>query len=227
MNASEIMAKAAVLLLDEENVRWPLQELAGWLDEGVRAVVTVKPSASSFIITLELAKGTRQSLPDDASILQLLDLIRNVEGSNGAAGRAIRSASRAELDSNEPRWHDPSYVPFRKEVRQFVFDAGLPREFFVFPGNDGSGKVEAAVAKLPATIVSRHGGDVAVVSTWDIEVGIADQYQPALLDYVMYRAFSKEDPAAAPQRAVTHYQAFATAIGLRSQVETATSPGRK
>jgi hypothetical protein len=48
-----------------------------------------------------------------------------------------------------------------------------------------------------------------------------------LLDYVLYRAFSKEDPAAAPQRAVTHYQAFATAIGIQSQVETATSPGRK
>lgn len=227
MLATAIMSSAATLLLDEEHVRWPLAELAAWLDEGVRAIVVVKPSASSVTMTLTLDKGTKQKLPDDASILQLLDIIRNVEGINGAAGRAIRSASRAELDSNQPRWHDPAYVPFRKEVRQFVFDEGLPREFFVYPGNDGTGQIDAAVAKLPATIVERHEGDETSLATWELVVGIADQYQPALLDYVMYRAFSKEDPAASPQRAVTHYQAFATAIGLRSQVESSTSPGRK
>ncbi|KQV27838.1 hypothetical protein ASC97_05585 [Rhizobium sp. Root1203] len=228
MDASSIMLSASTLLLDDEHVRWPLSELAGWLDEGVRAIVTVKPSASSVTMELSLVRGTKQKLPeDDTSILQLLDVLRNIEGVNGAGGRAIRSASRAELDSNQPRWHDPSYVQFRKEVRQFVFDEGLPREFFVYPGNDGTGKIDAAVAKLPTTIVSRHSGSVDDISTWAIGVGIADQYQPALLDYVMYRAFSKEDPAAAPQRAVTHYQAFATAIGLRSQVESATSPGRK
>jgi len=227
MFASTIMTSAAVLLFDEEHIRWPLAELAAWLDEGVCAIVVVKPSASSVTMTLELEKGTKQKLPDDASILQLLDILRNVEGINGAAGRAIRSASRAELDSNQPRWHDPAYVPFRKEVRQFVFDAGLPREYFVYPGNDGTGKIDAAVAKLPDTIVSRQSGDETSVASWEIDVGLADQYQPALLDYVMYRAFSKEDPAASPQRAVTHYQAFATAIGLRSQVESSTSPGRK
>lgn len=227
MKAREIIIDAGVQLLDEEFVRWPMKELAGWIDEGVSQIVSVKPSASSTLIELTLVRGTRQALPDDDSIVQLLDIIRNVEGANGAAGRMVRSTSRAELDANLPRWHDPSYQRFMKEVRQFVFDEILPRHFYVFPGNDGTGKVEAAVSKLPETIVSRQTGDVADIATWDVSVGIADHYRPALLDYVLYRANGKEDAAASPQKALTHFQAFATAIGLKSQVETTTSPGRK
>jgi hypothetical protein len=227
MLASKVITDASVILIDTELVRWPARELAGWLDHGVLSIITVKPSASSETIALSLARGTKQALPADQRIRQLLDLTRNLGGSNGAAGRAIRSVSRAELDGNQPNWHDPRYVPFKKEVRQFVFDEALPREFYVVPGNDGTGSVEAAVATLPERVVDRVTANVDLAESYAIEVGIGDEYEPALLDYVLYRAFSKEDPAAAPARAVTHYQAFATAIGLQSQVETATSPGRK
>lgn len=227
MLARKIITDASIILIDTDFVRWPMHELAGWLDHGVLSIITVKPSASSETIELSLARGTKQKLPDDQRIRQLLDLMRNLGGSNGAAGRAIRSVSRSELDGNQPNWHDPRYVPFRKEVRHFVFDETLPREFYVVPGNDGTGSVEAAVATLPERVTDRVTGDVDVLESYEIEVGIGDEYEPALLDYVLYRAFSKEDPAASPQRAVTHYQAFATAIGLQTQVETATSPGRK
>lgn len=227
MLASKIIKDAAVILIDDEFIRWPVRELAGWLDHGVLSIITVKPSASSETISLSLVRGTKQTLPNDQRIRQLLDLMRNLGGTNGAAGRAIRSVARSELDGNEPNWHDPRYVPFRKEVRQFVFDEALPREFYVVPGNDGTGVVEAAVATRPERVVDRVTENITDIASYDVEIGIGDEYEPALLDYVLYRAFSKEDPAAAPQRAVTHYQAFATAIGLQSQVESATSPGRK
>lgn len=227
MLARKIITDASIILVDTDFVRWPMRELAGWLDHGVLSIITVKPSASSETIELSLDRGTKQTLPNDQRIRQLLDVMRNLGGSNGAAGRAIRSVSRSELDGNQPNWHDPRYVPFRKEVRHFVFDEALPREFYVVPGNDGTGSVEAAVATLPERVTDRVTGDVDVLESYEIDVGIGDEYEPALLDYVLYRAFSKEDPAASPQRAVTHYQAFATAIGLQTQVETATSPGRK
>lgn len=227
MLANKIITDASIILMDVDFVRWPVRELAGWLDHGVLQIITVKPSASSETIGLTLARGTKQTLPNDQRIRQLLDLTRNLGGTNGAAGRAIRSVSRAELDGNQPNWHDPRYVPFRKEVRHFVFDEMVPREFYVVPGNDSYGIVEAVVATLPERVVDRVTTNIDKIASYDVEIGIGDEYEPALLDYVLYRAFSKEDPAAAPQRAVTHYQAFATAIGLQSQVETATSPGRK
>nr|WP_159953053.1 DUF6682 family protein [Rhizobium sp. 18065] len=214
--------------MDTEFVRWPLKDLAGYLDGAISTIVTVKPSASSATIDISLVRGTKQAVPDDQRIVQLLDIMSNKEGVNGAGGRAIRATSRAELDSNVPRWRDPAHVPFRKEVRQFIFDELLPREFWVTPGNDGTGIVEAVVSMLPLTLVEQlNGADPAVLESWDIPIGLPDNYEPAILDFILYRAFNKEDPAAAPQRALTHYQAFATAIGLQTQVEASTSPSRK
>ena len=228
MFAGQVIRDASIILIDRDFVRWPVTELAAWLDHGVFSIITVKPSASSETMALSLARGTKQALPSDQRIRQLLDLTRNLGGANGSQGRAIRSVARSELDGNMPNWHSSSYVPFRKEVRQFVFDENLPREFYVVPGNDGTGSVEAVVATLPQRVTDRVTTNRDQIASYDaIDVGIDDEYEPALLDYVLYRAFSKEDPAAAPQRAVTHYQAFATALGIQSQVETATSPGRK
>lgn len=229
MNASDIMKSAAVLLLDEDHVRWPLDELAGWIDEGVNNIVLVKPSSSSVTVTLSLAEGTKQKLPDDQGIVMLLDITRNVGGEGLSAGRIIKPTSRNQLDAADPYWHNPARWPFRSEVRQFVFDEVTPREYYVFPGNDGTGSVEAAVSKLPTSVVSQvqEGADLSLIETWDVPVGLADEYRAPVLDYVLFRCFDKEDPAAAPGQAVTHYQAFATALGIQSQVETANTPNRK
>lgn len=229
MKATEILTKAAVLLLDEDNVRWPLPELVGWIDEAVKNIVLVKPSASSMTVTLNLEVGTKQVLPDDQRIVMLLNITRNVGGTGPTVGRVIKPTSINQLDAADPYWHNPARWPFKAEVRQFVFDEALPREFYVFPGNDGTGQIEAAVSKLPPTIVEQvaDGADENELATWDIDTGLADEYTAPVLDYVLYRAFDKEDPASSPGRAVTHYQAFATALGIQSQVETANTPNRK
>lgn len=229
IEAKAIMRDVAVTLLDEEHVRWTPGELAGYIDDAVKTIVTVKPAAASKVATIPLVRGTSQRLPLDQRYKQLLDIRRNVHGANGAGGRAIRATTRAELDANAPRWHDPSYVPFRPEVRQFVFDENLPLEFLVVPGNDGTGSVEAVVVQTPTLLLEQvPEASWDDITAWDgIGVALDDIYEPAVKDYVLYRSFSKEDPAAAPGRAATHYQMFATVLGVRSQVESATSPARK
>lgn len=224
--ALAIMSKAATLLLDEDFVRWPAREMAGWLDEGVKATVMAKPSASTKDMPLKLAKGTRQTLPEDLRIVQLVDITRNLDA-NGNGGRMIRPTTRANLDTHEPRWHDRSAVPYRREVRQFTFDEVNPRSFFTYPGNDGQGIVEAVVSVLPETLISRMQGNGSALSSWDIEIGLPEVYEPALLEYLMYRCWSKEDPSSAPGRAVSHYQVFASTLGIQSQVESGTGPKRK
>jgi hypothetical protein len=218
--ASVVLKRASGLLFDEDFARWSLLELADWLDEGVKALVSVKPSASSHQVELSLVRGTKQTLPSGSRIVQLLDILRNAGGSNGSAGRAIRPTTRSELDSNEPRWHDAACVPFRREVRQYVHDPALPDEFYVYPGNDGTGRVLAAVSVLPESVVSRLKDDPNVLTTWNIEIGVSEQYDSALLDYVLYRANLKEDTAAAPARATLHYQAFAGFLGYQAQAQS-------
>lgn len=226
LKASTIMERAGILLLDPTYVRWTLPEMAGWIEEAVSSIVLVKPSASSGEIQLDLVAGTRQSLPDDESIVLLLDIVRNVNRSTGAPGRAVKPVTRDSLDSLEPDWHSPAKVPYKAVVRHFVYEQIVPRTFFVYPGNDGTGSVEAHVSVLPPKITGlvSIGADTSQIGTWDVDLGIGEEYQAAVLDYLMYRAFSKEDPAASPQRAAGFYQSFATIIGLQTQVEDAQSP---
>jgi hypothetical protein len=226
LSAKTIIDRAGTLLLDEDYVRWTVPELAGWIEEGISTIVLVKPSASSGALQLDLVSGTRQSLPDDEHVLLILDIPRNVNRVSHAPGRAVKPVSRDSLDATQPDWHDGTKVPFKSAVRHFVYDEAIPRLFYVYPGNDGTGSVEAHVSILPPAISTliAGGADVGLPATWDVDVGIGEEYQSALLDYVMYRAFSKEEPAAAPGRSNAFYQSFATALGIKTQVEAAQAP---
>ena len=225
----EIMEAAGTLLLDEGFDRWTLPEMRKWVNEAVKAVILAKPSAYSRSIVVTLQAGTLQVVPQAGTPkpLRILSVTRNItsEGPPRVAGRAIRPTDRTMLDVQEPNWHDTRYVRFRKEVRQYTFDEENPLEFYTYPGNDGTGMVEAVVSALPADIVAT--GDVDAIASYDTEIGLQDIYLGPLTDYVCYRAQLKDDVAANVGRAAVHYQNFATAVGLKIQVERVTSPNRE
>lgn len=230
--ANDLMSKAATLLLDDEHVRWPLAELADWINEATKALVLAKPSAASRTSPLTLSKGTYQTLPDTiegAVPLQLLGINRNLVSTapTRIGGRVIRTAARALLDAQEPNWHDPAYEPFRKEVRQVIFDETLPLEFYTYPGNDGTGVVEVAFAFLPAPVAPLTNTDPATLEAWDVDIGVPEPYSVPLLDYVLFKAFSKDDIAGDPTKAMSHYQTFAAAVGIKVQTEASSNPNRR
>jgi hypothetical protein len=223
--ASAIMTLAGRNLNDEGAVRWTLPELCDWINEAVKAILLAKPSAYSQPVVLNLQSGTLQSLL--TAHLSLLRVTRNITatGSPPVGGRIIRPTTRDALDASSPYWHVSSSVPFQKEVRQYVYDEENPREFYVYPGNNGTGMIEALVSMLPtpvsAAVGSKNPTDVAAYA---VDVGLTDLYQAPVLDYVLFRAFSKDDPAGNPAGATAHFQAFAAAIGMKTQVEASNSP---
>jgi len=229
LSARVILEAASGLLLDEQNVRWSLPELTGYLNEGIKALVLAKPSASTRSIAVPLVEGTLQYVPQTGtpSPLRILSITRNLAsaGDPRIGGRAIRATKRSLLDAQEPNWHQSKYVKFRKDVRQYTFDEENPLEFYTYPGNDGSGVVEAVVSVLPAPVAAT--GDDSLIGSYDVPVGVQAIYQAPLTDYVCYRAQIKDDVAANTGRSAIHYQSFATAIGLKIQVERATSPNRE
>ncbi|CEJ15945.1 hypothetical protein BN1110_06296 [bacterium YEK0313] len=231
LRGRDIMVEAGQLLQDEEHVRWPLAELGGWINAAVDAILLAKPSASSTSIVMPLQPGTLQQVPQSAAPgaptpLRLLGINRNIitAGPPRAGGRVIRPTKRSLLDAQEPNWHDRRHVPYRSEVRQIVFDEENPLEFYVYPGNDGRGLVEAIVATRPARLAPT--GDPTLLDSWLGDVGLSEIYSEPIVDYACYRAQQKDDYAANMGRAAVHYQNFATAIGLKIQVEGATSPNR-
>lgn len=226
MNGSELLRRAADVLQDIEHVRWTLPELVRWANDGLRAIVLAKPSAKSESVALPLVEGTLQSLTDEAH-LRLLRIPRNLTdaGPPRIGGRVIRPTSRETLDASQPAWHDPKEVRYRKEVRQYVFDEAAPKEFYVYPGNDGSGLVEAVVSVLPAMLTA--DGDPDAIGSYGAPLGLPEPYGPILLDYVLYRAFSKDDTAADAGRAQLHLQAFAMALGIKAEVAATHSPNAR
>ncbi len=223
----DIMRRAAILVQDEEHTRWKLPELATWINEGQNAVVLAKPSACSGTVVLQLVRGTRQMLSDPAH-LSLLDITRNLLGDGSdrsLSGRVIRAAKRELIDSQEPYWHDNAHVRFKREVRQFIFDEQSPREYFVYPGNDASGRVEGLVAKAPTPVVA--SADPDDIASYAGPIGLPEPYDGPLVDYVVSRCYAKDDVTGNGGLASAHYQAFASAIGIKIQVEGATSPNAR
>jgi hypothetical protein len=225
VTAEQIMVLAGRVLQDESATRWTLPELCDWINEAVKAIVLAKPSATSQTVTMTLQVGTYQQLPDQ--YLSLLRLVRNISavGPPRVGGRVIRVTDSDALDAANPDWHNPRCVKYAPEVRQFVFDDDDPLVYYVYPGNDGTGVVEGVVSILPAPVVAT--GDVALIGSYNVDVGLKDMYLPPLLDYVLYRAMSKDDTAANPAGSQVHFQAFTFALGVEDKVATTTNPNAK
>lgn len=223
----DIMQAAAILLQDDDHVRWPLAELARWITEGVKAICLAKPSAYSASRLMSLVRGTLQTVPqteDAPKPLILLGVIRNITaaGPPRVGGRIVKVVSRDVLDAEQPYWHDATRVPFRKEVRNFVFDEKVPLEFYTYPGNDGSGVVEIVTGNIPAPLAATGSEDD--IASWAVDIGLPEPYQVPLTDYVVSRALSKDALNGDPALAQAYYQKFANTIGIKVQVEGAHSP---
>jgi hypothetical protein len=224
----EIIENAALLLGDEDHVRWTLPELCRWINAGVKATILAKPSAKSETRAITLVEGTKQAVPTSPAPtpLNLLSITCNlITATPRVAGRAIRATTRAQLDGAEPGWRDTRTVRFRKEVRQFIFDENVPLEFEVYPGNDGTGIVEAALSILPTPLAA--SGDVDDIASYAADIGLPEPYSEPIFDYVVYRAQSKDATSGDAGRAAAHYAQFANAVGLKIQVEGASSPNRR
>ncbi len=211
--ASAIIGKAAIITQDNiANVRWPQSELLGWLNDGQREIVVLKPSASVTNVAVQLtANATKQSIP--AAGVQLIDVTRNM-GSNGATpGNAIRLISREVLDAQVSDWHGAANAG--GDIKHYVFDPRDPKTFYVYP-------------KAPATpwyveiVYSSAPADCASVTS---AITVDDIYSNALVNYILHRSYSKDTKYAGNvQLAAAYYSAFANAIGAKAQAESAGNP---
>jgi len=196
---SAMLSRCAVILQDPTNIRWPQTELLDWLNDGQREIVLYKPNTSVKNTTVTLAAGTKQILPTDG--IALIDVVRNMGTSPGTTpGNAIRMVSREILDSQITNWHatTPSAT-----VKHFMFSALDPKSYYVYPPqpNSSFGYVEIIYSASPTDCVNTSPGTD--------KIQIDDVYATALVNYILYRAYSKDaEYAANAQAALAYYQQF-------------------
>lgn len=217
----DVMARAATTLQDASNIRWPVTELHGYLNDGLCEIVTIKPNAVSKTVNLELDEGTLQTLPAEYTVLSRVS--RNMVDANTGGGAIRRLDSRSIMDSHMPGWQDPAVIPFAKKVVHVIHDIADPNQFYVAPGNDGTGIIEAVVGAYP-TKSPVPGADADDIDSYADSVDVPDIYMNALVDYVIYRAYSKDARiAGSATRAAAHYTLFRDSVTNFSQSENGMS----
>jgi len=207
-------------VLQDTNVRWPRLELQNWINEAYLAVVLLRPDANSKAGAFSCAAGTRQNVTTTfPTALRLLDVTRNL--STGSAKKVIRFVARPVLDDQLPAWHAETET---LNIQYYTFDARQPKEFFVYPPAQAGAEVEVVYTAAPgAHALSEADLDPDTGSAETIKLD--DTYMTPIIDWVLYRAYSKDAEYGANEaRAAASYQTFNAAIGGKTQSDSAANP---
>jgi len=214
---ANLLSRVEGTLQDTSNVRWTEAELLNYINDAQREIANVQPGATALHANVQLVTGTKQAIPSDG--LKLINVIRNMsDASGGATGsRAIRLVSWDILDTQNPDWHDPTVTgdaTHGTTPKHFLFDENDPLNYYIYPGIAGNAYVEIVYSQRPT--------DLANTSA---TIAVPDNYSNAIIDYTLFRAFSKDaEFAGNAQRAATHYQLFSVSVQGKAQIDALIKP---
>lgn len=213
LTALSVIKKAQILLQDTTSVRWTQLELLGWLNDAQREVVMNKPNAFVVNGKVPLVAGTKQSLPSDG--VQLISVVRNLGSTGTVQGDAIRITQREALDAQIPGWHSQAAAT---TILHYMFSPFDMKTFYVYPPSVVPNNLEIIYGASPTALADAALTNSAVISVDDI-------YQTVLIDYILYRAYSKDaEYAADAQRSQFHQQAYMNLLTGKAKLETVFDP---
>lgn len=210
----DIFDRVTDLLLDkdrgDDEARWINEELIRWINDSRMAIITRRPQAGAVIEPHTLLAGTLQAIPEDS--VTFLDAIRNLGMDGQTPGRSIRRTDRQNLDDDDLYWHK---AKASKEISQFTFDDRVPRRFYVYPPAIAGTQIEISYAKNPPPVEGLND-----------DLDFSQEYIDAVVNYVCYRAKSKDSEFANAAEAAAYYSSFNDALGMTQQGQTMTSPNQ-
>lgn len=198
-----ILDRAALLLEDEQQDIWTEAELILWVDDALTTIVNHRPDVYVKRAVVDLKEGTYQELPEDGIIL--IRLTRNMSTHTSITGLPLDI-----LDDQNPSWRAPVMAPI---VEHYVYTDRDPKHFEVFPSVAEGVQIELDYGAAPPSIT---------LATDTIPLG--KEYTNILTDWVLYRAWSKDDEAANQSKAMVHFQAFSQALGIKTNTERGIMP---
>ena len=213
LSALSIINRVAATLNDPDNQKWPAMELLEYLSDGQRACVLVRPEVNPVTTSVRLVGGTKQEIPEDGFVL--LNVVRNMGADGATPGRAITQSDRSTFDQTRPTWHMDDPVA---EAVNYTYEIENRETFYVYPAQPADAShIEIVYSRIPDELLAAGNA-----------IEIADVYQPPLISYMLYRAFSKNfgdrDTANTNQKAGTHYDQFAVFLLGRQEVDVRIAP---
>lgn len=204
-SAQSLLLDASNTLQDPARIRWTAPELVGYLNAGIKALITARPDTSTLKVAFVPEAGARQTLPAEA--VAFIDILGNTSGTQ----RAITKVDMALLSAFNRDWQSGRQYAV---ARHFTFDQRDPRTFYLEPPSNGSGSIDLLYSVFPA--------DLTNVSD---TVQLDDQWSNALLNYVLGRAYAKDAEYGSNAQVASAYMgAFANEIGAQLQSSTTVAP---
>lgn len=193
---SDVLSTARYVINDTDTVtpRNSDAELIGYLNDGIREISILAPSLFSVIIDFSCTAGTCLQSLSFTSYQRVLDVIGIKNGTN------IRECSLDAMSDYNPSWQTDAAGA---AVNWLRVNSDNPLQFYIYPKAPTSQTIEVRCLKIP-TILTALTDNVSE---------LPDGLKPALEDYVIFRAESKDDEYADDGRAGAHYQKFLSAFG--------------
>jgi hypothetical protein len=194
MTPQDIITLARYVLNDTDSgtYRQSNAELLGYVNDGVVALSNLRPEIFSAVGDVTCTPGAVEhalTFPEAQALLGVLCI---------HGGAALTPFDVAAMDQFNPNWRTDT----AGDAKQWAKMPGDPLRFFVYP-------------KAPVTAQVLDVRYVAVPTALAISDTIAEvpaAYQPALVDYVVFRSESKDDEHVNSGRSTAHYQAFVNAV---------------
>lgn len=211
---AEVVLAGVVLVLNDAGYEsWEESELLHWLNDGLLAIALLKPGAFSERKSWRLAAGkSRQDLPEGS--LQLIGPLYNMGADGATQGRAILLGNRETKDRFEPSWRAATPAA---TVKEYFYDvAREPKVFDCWPPVHATTPVyvEGAVAVTPESVDG--AGE---------PLPCDDLYIPALQEWVVYRAFSKDgEQTPSFGRSARAAGMFFNLLGVKPRTEIIAAP---
>ena len=219
VTASNLLTRAWTVVQDtagSSGVRWPEDEMLGWVNDAQREIVLLHPQASVTTTSAAIPTGTRHSFATLGLTtgIRMIDVVRNMTAA-GIAGRAIRLVTREVLDAQRPSWHSETGA----EIIHWMYDPRDTKSFFVYPA-----LTAAAIAAISKIEIVYSSSPSALTSINDT-ITVDDIYANSILNYVLFRAYSKDaEYAQNVELSKAYYGLFMGALTAKTQLDVAEQP---
>ncbi|NML34515.1 phage adaptor protein [Paraburkholderia antibiotica] len=212
MIAGAIALEVAKLLSDAEPghkfTRWTKAELIEYANDAALQITQLRALEFSQPHKLELVAGARQTLPAGGIFFS------RVAGTYDAYGRVVGQPSATDSAATRiaANWFEPIVcrTPTRDYiVRSYSLDPDDQGAFYVDPPVPPGAKVEALVVYTAEPEAAGKDG----------ALGVPGVYHNAVIEWMLYRAYSKDTESATDAtRASEHLKLFTDLMGAAEQV---------
>lgn len=154
---------------------WSDSVLIVALNQALQMLALIRPDATAKTAAFPLIKGARQSLPDDG--LRLLSVVCNIDPVTMSPTQVIRLVQKEDMDSASYSW----LTAIGSIVREYVYDARNPKQFFIYPNVPVGSLVEIEYSATPSHIES---GSI------EQDIAIDAVYSQPLQELMLYKLLS-------------------------------------